>query len=244
LVKRKNVRDFARNRRDRPKAPSCPGAASDASERTAAEAVLQGAAEPSAIAREAAVSAEAAAAFEPTSRSTSSGSSSAASPSADSAGVLSRPQASVASGPAEPPAGPPVPVYHVHDLAYRGLLAVKAVFLDFLRSFVPADWVRDLDEDSFTQVESTLVLQDLRKREPDVVWRGRLRTDGREIVVVLVEVQSTVETRMALRLLGYMTAAEGSAKQGGGGRSGDEFRADAGPVAGEDEAGRPGRGSG
>ena len=133
---------------------------------------------------------------------------------------------------------PPVPVYHVHDLSYRGLLSVKAVFLDFLRSFVPADWVRDLDEDSFTQVESTLVLQDLRKREPDVVWRGRLRTDGREIVVVvLVEVQSTVETRMALRLLGYMTAAEGSAKQGGGGRSGDEFRADAGPVAGEDEAG-------
>ncbi|PDO10363.1 MAG: hypothetical protein BLM47_07485 [Candidatus Reconcilbacillus cellulovorans] len=156
LVKRKNVRDSARNRRDRPKAPSCLGAASDASERTAAEAVLQEAAEPSAIAREAAVSAEAAVAFEPTSRSTSSGSSSAASPSADSAGVLSRPQASVASGPAEPPAVPPVPVYHVHDLAYRGLLAVKAVFLDFLRSFVPADWVRDLDEDSFTQVESTL----------------------------------------------------------------------------------------
>ena len=118
-----------------------------------------------------------------------------------------QPQVPDTTGPAELVPSPPVPVYHVHDLAYRGLLSVKAVFLDFLRSFVPADWVRDLDEDSFTQVESTLVLQDLRKREPDVVWRGRLRTDGREIVVVvLVEVQSTVETRMALRLLGYMTA--------------------------------------
>ena len=125
----------------------------------------------------------------------------------DVAGVPPQAQAPDTTGSAEPVPSPPVPVYHVHDLAYRGLLSVKAVFLDFLRSFVPADWVRDLDEDSFTQVESTLVLQDLRKREPDVVWRGRLRTDGREIVVVvLVEVQSTVETRMALRLLGYMTA--------------------------------------
>jgi len=137
----------------------------------------------------------------------SSAESTAASSQADADGVPPRPQASVAAGPAEPIPSPPVPAYHVHDLAYRGLLSVKAVFLDFLRSFVPADWVRDLDEDSFTQVESTLVLQDLRKREPDVVWRGRLRTDGREIVVVvLVEVQSTVETKMALRLLGYMTA--------------------------------------
>ena len=65
----------------------------------------------------------------------------------------------------------------------------------------------------------------------DVVWRGRLRTDSRGIVVVvLVEVQSTVETKMALRLLGHMTAAEGSAKREGGGRSNDEFRTDAGPV--------------
>ena len=126
---------------------------------------------------------------------------------ADAAGIPPQAQASGTAGPAELFPSPPVPVYHVHDLSYRGLLSVKAVFLDFLRSFVPADWVRDLDEDSFTQVESTLVLQDLRKREPDVVWRGRLRTDGREIVVVvLVEVQSTVETKMALRLLGYMTA--------------------------------------
>ena len=126
---------------------------------------------------------------------------------ADADGIPPQPQTPDTTGPAELVPSPPVPVYHVHDLAYRGLLSVKAVFLDFLRSFVPADWVRDLDEDSFTQVESTLVLQDLRKREPDVVWRGRLRTDGREIVVVvLVEVQSTVETKMALRLLGYMTA--------------------------------------
>ena len=139
----------------------------------------------------------------------SSAESTAASSPADSAGVPLQPQAPVVSGPAKLALSPAssAPAYHVHDLAYRGLLSVKAVFLDFLRSFVPADWVRDLDEDSFTQVESTLVLQDLRKREPDVLWRGRLRTDGREIVVVvLVEVQSTVETKMALRLLGYMTA--------------------------------------
>ena len=131
----------------------------------------------------------------------------AASSPVDADGISSQPQTPDTTGPAELVPSPPASAYHVHDLAYRGLLSVKAVFLDFLRSFVPADWVRDLDEDSFTQVESTLVLQDLRKREPDVLWRGRLRTDGREIVVVvLVEVQSTVETKMALRLLGYMTA--------------------------------------
>ena len=144
------------------------------------------------------------------SQSTSAASLQAASPAApspaDADGVL--PQSwPVAPGSAEPVAAPPVPVYHVHDLAYRSLLSDKAVFLDFLRSFVHADWVRDLDEDSLRRIESTFVLPGLRRRESDVVWCGRLLGDDGDVTFyVLVEMQSSVDATMAHRLLEYQTA--------------------------------------
>ena len=108
---------------------------------------------------------------------------------------------------AEPVPSPSVAVYHVHDLAYRSLLSDKAVFLDFLRSFVHADWVRDLDEDSLRRIESTFVLPGLRRRESDVVWCGRLLGDDGDVTFyVLVEMQSSVDATMAHRLLEYQTA--------------------------------------
>jgi len=142
---------------------------------------------------------------------TSAASSPAASPAApsptDAAGVPQQLPSPAPSGSAEPVAAPSAAVYHVHDLAYRSLLSDKAVFLDFLRSFVHAGWVWELDEHSLRRIESTFVLPGLRRRESDVVWCGRLLGDDFETTFyVLVEMQSSVDPKMAHRLLEYKTA--------------------------------------
>jgi len=90
-----------------------------------------------------------------------------------------------------------------HDTGYKYLLANKATFLQFLRTFIEADWVDDVTEGRISRVPKSFILQDFSQREADLVYKIRL-ADKDIVFYILMELQSTVDTAMPFRLLMYM----------------------------------------
>lgn len=102
-------------------------------------------------------------------------------------------------------------IYQPHDKGYKSLLSSKKVFLELLRSFVRRSWVSELDEQDLVRVDKSYVLDDYRGQESDIVYRAKLKSragqpaSGRDILFyVLLELQSSVDALMPLRLLSYM----------------------------------------
>jgi hypothetical protein len=75
---------------------------------------------------------------------------------------------------------------------------------DLLRDFVREDWRQDLDFSTLEKVPGSYVTPELRSRESDVVWRVRWGSDRRLYVYLLIELQSTVDPLMALRMMVYL----------------------------------------
>ncbi|KJR99397.1 MAG: transposase, partial [Peptococcaceae bacterium BRH_c4a] len=93
--------------------------------------------------------------------------------------------------------------HHPHDKGYKQLLANKRTFLELLKTFVREKWVDNIDENSLIRLDKSYVLQDFNEKEADIVYR--LRSKDRDVIFyVLLELQSTVDFSMPLRLLMYM----------------------------------------
>ena len=93
--------------------------------------------------------------------------------------------------------------HHEHDKGYKELLSNKKTFLELLRTFVNEDWVQTIDENELLLVNKTFVLSNFQERESDIIYRLQT-SDGDIIFYVLLELQSTVDYSMPLRLLIYM----------------------------------------
>jgi len=92
---------------------------------------------------------------------------------------------------------------HKHDTGYKYLLSRKATFVQFLRTFIAADWVKDVDVEDVTLIPRSFILQDFRHQEADMVYK--LRLAGQDVYFyLLLELQSTVDSLMPFRLLMYM----------------------------------------
>jgi len=90
-----------------------------------------------------------------------------------------------------------------HDLGYKHLLTHKKTFIDLIKSFVRESWVNDIDENQVVLINKSYVLQDFKEKESDVVYRLRIK-ERNVIFYCLLELQSSVDYQMPLRLLLYM----------------------------------------
>ena len=77
---------------------------------------------------------------------------------------------------------------------------------DVLRRFLTGSWRRNLDFSTLELVPARYVSRFLDQRESDIVWRVRYGPGDNEwfFVYVLLELQSSVQRFMALRLWLYI----------------------------------------
>ncbi len=93
-----------------------------------------------------------------------------------------------------------------HDSVYRRLFTHRRMIEDLIRGFLLGPWVKKLDFESLEVVASHYVSDYLDQRESDVIWRVRYGPDKDDwfYVYILLELQSTVDRFMGLRLWVYM----------------------------------------
>lgn len=95
-------------------------------------------------------------------------------------------------------------INNVHDVGYRAILSNKKTFVELLKTFVKKDWANQVDESDLVRLDRSYVLQDFAEKESDIVYKLKIR-DSEVIFYCLLELQSSVDFMMPLRLLLYMT---------------------------------------
>ena len=62
-----------------------------------------------------------------------------------------------------------------HDAGYKKLFSHPRLVADFLRGFVPEDWVQQLDFTTLEKLGSNYVSTSGKYRDGDMLWRLRLK---------------------------------------------------------------------
>jgi hypothetical protein len=100
-----------------------------------------------------------------------------------------------------------------HDRSRRLLYHHPRTVRDLVRGFVPESWVDEIDFATLTRVPSdhisAMLPGEFEERTSDVLWKvrwkGRKGKKGKELyLLILVELQSSCEQAMVLRVLGYI----------------------------------------
>jgi predicted transposase/invertase (TIGR01784 family) len=91
-----------------------------------------------------------------------------------------------------------------HDESYRLLFSIPRMIIELLRGFFGQAWVDRVDFETLERVNSSYVSPKLRRRETDIVWRARLKNGRPVYVYLLLELQSSVQKYMAVRLMVYV----------------------------------------
>ena len=92
-----------------------------------------------------------------------------------------------------------------HDASYRRLFSHASMIESLLRRYVAQPWIQRLDFQTLELVPSHYVSEQHEQRQSDLVWRLRYGPRGEWFYVyVLLELQSTPERFMAVRLLAYL----------------------------------------
>ena len=84
------------------------------------------------------------------------------------------------------------------------MLSFLVVFADLLRGFVKQPWLEHVDLSSSEQLKTEHVTDEGVKRLSDMVWKLRKHNGESLYVMVMVEIQSTVEHFMAARMNMYV----------------------------------------
>ena len=90
-----------------------------------------------------------------------------------------------------------------HDNSYRKFFSSPQMVKDLLTGYIPQPWVAELDFDTMEAIQTSFVTDALRAREADIIWRIRWR-DRWLYLYILIEMQSSVEPMMAVRVLTYI----------------------------------------
>jgi predicted transposase YdaD len=93
-----------------------------------------------------------------------------------------------------------------HDLVYRRIFNRPQIMEEILRKFASGPWAERLDFSTLAPVPADFVSRYLKKYEGDLIWHVRYGPEEGEwfFIFVLMELQSTVQRFMALRLAGYV----------------------------------------
>lgn len=89
-----------------------------------------------------------------------------------------------------------------HDASYKRIFAHKRTMADLLRGFV-GDLARHLDFPTLERLPASFVTEHLGQRHADLLWKMQTAESRWVYLLVLLEFQSTVDSRMALRMLDY-----------------------------------------
>ena len=92
---------------------------------------------------------------------------------------------------------------HRHDRGYRRLFSQPRLVEELIRGFCGEAWVESLDFTTLERANGAFVTRKLRSRETDLLWRLRTNAGHLVYVYLLLELQSTVDRYMAVRLMGY-----------------------------------------
>ena len=112
----------------------------------------------------------------------------------------------------------------MHDAAYKLQFSHRRMVADLLRGFLPGGVSPGFDFDTLEPLPASHVGRALERREGDLMWRLRARAapnGGWVYVLVLLEFQSGVDRRMALRVLTYTGLAWEGLLRTGKGSGGD-----------------------
>lgn len=93
--------------------------------------------------------------------------------------------------------------HNIHDKGYKALLRNKKVFLELIKTFATQDWISDLDEEHLIAVEKSFIPKDFRERKADILYRLQ-KNDLDIYFYILLELQSTVDFSMPIRLMSYI----------------------------------------
>ncbi len=95
-----------------------------------------------------------------------------------------------------------------HDEAYKLIFSNKDYMAGLLAGFVNSAWARRVDLDSLVLIHNERVDDHLVRLVDDLVWQVKLKgSDNWLKILVLVELQSSVDHYMALRVARYGVAA-------------------------------------
>jgi predicted transposase/invertase (TIGR01784 family) len=93
----------------------------------------------------------------------------------------------------------------IYDRGYKKLFSNKGFFQQLLESFVPFEWVKEIDFEHCELLDKTFISKEYEKRESDVIYKTQLRGKT-TYIIVLIEFQSSSDKFMALRILHYITS--------------------------------------
>ena len=80
----------------------------------------------------------------------------------------------------------------IHDKGYKRILGQKKNFLSFLQTFIQAEWVSEITEESLTLIDKEFIPKDFKEREADIIYSVKL--NGKEVIFYcLLELQSSVD---------------------------------------------------
>ncbi|WP_144632532.1 Rpn family recombination-promoting nuclease/putative transposase [Bordetella genomosp. 13] len=91
-----------------------------------------------------------------------------------------------------------------HDATYKLLFSHPEMIQALLQGFIREPWVGQLDFSSLEKVPASFITDDRRARLGDLAWRVKSSGGQWLYVYVLLEFQSSVEPRMALRMMAYL----------------------------------------
>ena len=107
-------------------------------------------------------------------------------------------------GKGDTPTGPdcPLDARDRHDASYKRIFAHTRTMADLLRGFV-GSLAHHLDFTTLERLPASFVTEHLGQRHADLLWKMQTVKRKWLYLLVLLEFQSTVDSRMALRMLDY-----------------------------------------
>ena len=92
-----------------------------------------------------------------------------------------------------------------YDLPYKQMFSNLTFFRQLLETFVPQEFVKEIDFDSCKKIDKSFVSKKYDKTESDIIYEVKLKNKESVYIYILLEFQSTVDKFMAVRMLNYIT---------------------------------------
>ena len=89
-----------------------------------------------------------------------------------------------------------------HDASYKKIFAHRRTVADLLRGFA-GDLARHLDFATLERLPASFVTERLGQHHADMLWKIRTGDGNWLYLLILLEFQSTIDRRMAMRMLNY-----------------------------------------
>jgi hypothetical protein len=90
-----------------------------------------------------------------------------------------------------------------HDKGFKDILSEASVFASMVQTFIKADWTKLVKAESLEKVQTSFINAVFKTREADIVYK--LKTEN-VYFYCLLELQSSVDYTMPIRLMVYMSS--------------------------------------